>query len=460
MRPSPVLAMLTAVLLAVPAACRATPPEHLLPDSPAARARIAWWRDAKFGLFMHWGVYSILGRGEWVQWNEQIPVEEYAKLAGQFHPDHFDPNAWAAAAKSAGMRYTVLTSRHHDGFALFDDPGSDFTAMKSAAHHDFVADYVTAVRRAGLKVGLYYSPLDWRYPGFFFPDVYRSSAEQMRDQYHRQLGELASNYGPLDILWFDGGGVDWLGFNGVRFRGKWGARPVGQHYTGTFSWQDKEAVDDLRRRQPNVILNDRTDADADFHSREGDAALGDFDSSHPWELCTTLAGAWGYRPGAAVKPLDDCIRLLVGAVGRDGNLLLNVGPRPDGRIEADQLARLHQIGDWLARYGPSIYATRGGPYLPGPFGVSTYRDHTVYLHLLRPPAGPLSLPPLPIKVVDATCLTGGTATVAQTDASLTVTLAGNAPAVDTIVAINLASSAADVKPIATVIAATAPAGQR
>ena len=147
--------------------------QSMVSDDRAA-SRIAWWRDAKFGLFMHWGVYSILGRGEWVQWNEQISVTEYAKLAAQFHPDKFDPDAWAAIAKAAGMKYTVLTARHHDGFALFDDPGSDFTAMKSAAHRDFVADYVNAVRKAGLRVGLYYSPLDWRFPGFFFPDLYRA----------------------------------------------------------------------------------------------------------------------------------------------------------------------------------------------------------------------------------------------------------------------------------------------
>jgi alpha-L-fucosidase len=152
--------------------------QAMVSDDTAA-SRIAWWRDAKFGLFMHWGVYSIPGRGEWVQWNEQIPVDEYAKLAGQFHPDKFDPDAWAAIAKAAGMKYTVLTARHHDGFALFDDPDSDFTAMKSAAHRDFVAEYVNAVRKAGLRVGLYYSPLDWRFPGFFFPDLYRTSAVEM-----------------------------------------------------------------------------------------------------------------------------------------------------------------------------------------------------------------------------------------------------------------------------------------
>ena len=173
---------------------------------PGAASRIQWWRDAKFGLFIHWGVYSIPGRGEWVQWNEQIPVDQYAKLADQFHPDKFDPDAWAAAARDAGMKYVVLTSHHHDGFALFDDPQSSFTSVKSAAHQDIVAAYVAAVRKAGLRVGLYYSPLDWRYPGFFFPNLYYSSAVALREQYHRQLNELASHYGKLDILWFDGGG--------------------------------------------------------------------------------------------------------------------------------------------------------------------------------------------------------------------------------------------------------------
>jgi alpha-L-fucosidase len=416
----------------------------------AAASRIAWWRDAKFGLFMHWGVYSIPGRGEWVQWNEQISVDEYAKLAAQFHPDKFDPDAWAAIAKAAGMKYTVLTARHHDGFALFDDPGSNFTAMKSAAHRDFVSAYVNAVRRAGLRVGLYYSPLDWRFPGFFFPDLYRASAMEMREQYHRQLNELASHYGKIDILWFDGGGVDWLGFGGVGFKGGWNARPRGQHYSGSFSWQDDQAVADLRKLQPSIIINGRTDAPADFQSREGDRAMGNFDNQHPWELCTTLTnGAWGYQLNAKVKPLHDVIRLLVGAVGRDGNLLLNVGPRPDGQIEPEQAERLREVGDWLKRYGQSIYATRGGPYLPGDFGVSTYHDRTIYLHILNSTGITLLLPALPTRILGCSSITGGSATCKQASDSVEITLNGNADAVDTIIALTLASPAVEIAPIAT-----------
>jgi len=424
--------------------------ESMVADDGAA-ARIAWWRDAKFGLFIHWGLYAIPGRGEWVQWQEQIPVDEYARLAGQFNPDRFDADAWAGAAKAAGMKYAVMVARHHDGFAMFDDPGSEFTAMKSAAHRDFVGEYTAAVRKAGLRVGLYYSPLDWRFPGFYFPDLYRPNAIGMREQYHRQLNELASNYGKLDILWFDGGGADWLGFGGVAFKsGQWTARPRGQHYSGSFSWQDDQAVANLRKLQPSVIINNRTDAPADFRSREGDRALGEFDNRHPWELCTTIAdGAWGYRRNAKVKTPDEVIRLLVGAVGRDGNFLLNVGPRPDGQIEPEQVRVLGEVGGWLKLYGESIYATRGGPYLPGDFGVSTYRGNSVYLHILNATARTISLPALPVKVVACSSLTGGGAKCTQTDAGLEVTLGGGAQAVDTIVQLTLASSAAGIEPIPT-----------
>jgi alpha-L-fucosidase len=441
-----VAALAFAVTLSTAASAQWAP----MATDPAAAARIQWWRDAKFGLFMHWGVYSIPGRGEWVQWNEQIPVDQYAKLADQFHPDHFDPDAWVAVAQSAGMKYTVLTARHHDGFALFDDPDSTFTSMKSAAHTDFVAAYVAATRKAGLRVGLYYSPLDWRYPGFYFPQLYRQNAIELRDQYHRQLNELASHYGKLDILWFDGGGNEWLGFNGVEFKGNWHARPRDRPYTGEFSWQDDTAVANLRKLQPSLILNDRTDAPADFRSREGDGAMGDFESQYPWELCTTLTtGAWGYQPNAPIKSLDEVLHLLVGAVGRDGNLLLNVGPRPDGQIDPAQAARLRQVGDWLSKYGESIYSTRGGPYLPGDFGVSTYRDNTIYLHILHPTAATLELPALPARLLSCSVLTGGAATCSQTVAGVDVTLSGTPEAADTIVALSLASPASAISPIAT-----------
>jgi alpha-L-fucosidase len=424
----------------------------LINDSNAAQ-RIAWWREARFGMFLHWGVYSIPGRGEWVQWQEQIPVEEYAKLADQFHPDHFDADAWAGIAKAGGMRYMVLTARHHDGFALFDDPGSNFTAMKSAAHHDFVADYVKAVRKAGLGVGLYYSPLDWRFSGFFFPGIYQQSAIELRAQYQRQMDELGSHYGKLDILWFDGGGNEWLGFGGAEFTGSgWRARPKDKPYAGSFDWHDAKTVDHLRKLQPELILNDRTNAPADYRSREGDAALGEFDNQHPWELCTTITeGAWGYQPNAKVKPLAQLLQLLVGAAGRDGNMLLNVGPRPDGQIDPAQADRVREIGKWLSVNGESIYGTRGGPWLPGSYGVSTHNGKAVYVHVLHPPQNlSLVLPALPIRVVKATVLRGGDLTFQQTAENLTLNLPpASVDAIDTVVKLELAApwTTSDVIPV-------------
>ena len=407
---------------------------------PNAASRIEWWQQARFGMFIHWGLYSIPGRGEWVQWSEQIPVGEYARLADQFHPDHYDPAAWAELAREGGMKYVVLTSRHHDGFALFDDPESNFTATKSAAHRDLVAEYVKAVRSAGLGVGLYYSPLDWRFPGFFMPGIYRESAEQLRAQYQRQINELGSRYGKIDILWFDGGGDEWLGFGGLEWNGTWKTRPKDKPYTGAFHWQDTETVAHLRQLQPKIIVNDRTDAPADFRSREGDGALGVFENRYPWELCTTITeGAWGYQADAKVKSLSQLIHLLVGAAGRDGNFLLNVGPRPDGEIDPAQAARVREIGRWLKENGESIYGTRGGPWLPGSYGVSTHRGSTVYLHVMQSPADlTVSLPALPVPISSAARLHGERVPFRQRNGELRITLpADSLEAIDTVIKLEL-----------------------
>jgi alpha-L-fucosidase len=433
------------LLMALLAACLSLQPVK----ADNQDARMKWWREARFGLFIHFGLYAIPGRGEWVQWNEQIPVEEYAKLADQFNPTNFNADAWAETAKAAGMKYIVLTSRHHDGFCLFNDPTNNFTSMKTSAHRDFVAQYVAAVRKAGLHVGLYYSPLDWRFPGFFLPDLQRKSAEAMREQYHRQVEELLSNYGQIDVLWFDGGEQDWLNLGGDWAGGAgWKKRPANQHYKGGFNWQHDEVYSMIRRLQPQVIINGRADMPEDFHSREGDGALGNFDNEHPWELCTTLAGAWGYQPNKSPKPLKDCIQLLAKVAGRDGNLLLNVGPRPDGQIDPPQVQRLKEIGEWLGKYGESIYATRGGPFLPGDYGASTRRDKTIYVHVLKWPGDKLILPAIPTKIVHASVLTGGEATFAQSEKGLEFSVPSAARNdIDTIVALQLDSSTEAIQPV-------------
>jgi len=391
--------------------------------------RLAWWREARFGMFIHWGLYAIPGRGEWVQWNEQIPVEEYAKLADQFHPTNFNADAWAEIAKSAGMKYMVLTTRHHDGFCLFDSQASEFKARR-----DYVADFVRATRAAGLRVGFYYSPLDWRFPGFFFPDLYRQSAEAMREQYHRQMKELLSNYGTLDVIWFDGGEADWLNFGGEWRGAQWQRRLSNQHYKAGFDWQHDQVYAMLRQLQPQVVINGRADMPEDFHSREGDGALGNFDNEHPWEICTTIvSGPWGWKPDAPVKPLRELLHLLVGAAGRDGNLLLNVGPRPDGEIDPPQAQRLREIGAWLARHGDSIYGTRGGPFLPGEYGVSTHRGTFIYLHVLNWSGDTLHLPAVKPKVLRASA-----ATFTQTERGIDISVPpAQRDELDTVVALEL-----------------------
>ncbi|UGQ48595.1 alpha-L-fucosidase [Massilia endophytica] len=411
-------------------------------------ARIKWWRDARFGMFIHWGLYAIPGRGEWMMWNEQVPVSEYAKLAGQFKPASFTPDAWAELAKEAGMKYMVFTARHHDGFAMFDDGANPFSSVKTAAKRDFVAGYVKAARKAGMGVGLYYSPMDWRFPGYFFPDMYRDSAVAMREQYHRQMKKLLSNYGKIDILWFDGGETDWLNFGADWGMATWTKRTEGQHYKGGFDWEHGKVHAMMRRLQPQIVINGRADMAEDFHAREGDAALGGFDNRHPWELCTTIAGAWGYQPNMQPKPLKHYIQLLANAAGRDGNLLLNVGPRPDGQVDPAQAERLREIGRWLGKYGESIYETRGGPFLPGEYGASTHRGNTVYVHVLKWQGEKLVLPAIPAKVLSAATLAGGKADVAQSADGIELSVpSGSRDDIDTIIALQLDSPAAGIEPV-------------
>ena len=419
------------------------PIERVQGEDPAARIR--WWRGARFGMFIHWGLYAIPGRGEWVQWDEQIPVGEYARLADQFKPTDLNFDTWTEVAKAAGMKYMVMTARHHDGFALFDDGANPFTSVNTGAHRDLVADYVKAVRKAGLGVGLYYSPLDWRFPGYFMPDLQRESAEAMRAQYHRQVEKLLTNYGKIDVLWFDGGETDWLNFGADWKIAKWVARAPGEHYRGGFDWQHARMYSTLRRLQPQVLVNGRADMPEDFRSRETDAALGDFDNQHPWELCTTIAGAWGYQKDAQVKPLKHYIQLLAKVAGRDGNLLLNVGPAPDGRIDPPQVARLREIGAWLGKYGQSIYETRGGPFLPGQYGASTHHGNTVYVHVLNWQKDTLALPPIPARIVRASVLSGGKASFTQSAQGIALTVPAAArDDIDTVIALELDSPAAAI----------------
>ena len=198
-----------------------------------------WWHDSKFGLFIHFGLYSVLGQGEWAMFEKQMDTSEYGKLKESFTVSKFSGKNWVDVARQAGCKYMVVTSRHHDGFSLFDTKFGNYNSINTPAKKDLIKEYVDAAHDVGMKVGIYYSPLDWRYPGFFFPDLYYSNALEMKKQTYTQIRELLSNYGKIDVLWYDGGEDNWLGFGGLKWDGGkgWYTRGFEKTYKGKFSWE-------------------------------------------------------------------------------------------------------------------------------------------------------------------------------------------------------------------------------
>lgn len=385
-----------------------TEKELLLPDKD-----MEWFKDAKFGMFIHWGLYSILGKGEWVMFNKRIAIDKYAELSKQFEAKKFNADAWAKVAEEAGMKYMVLVSKHHDGFALWDSKASKdgFTSVNSAAHKDFVSEYVTAARKKGLRVGLYYSPLDWRFPGFFFPNMYRASAEEMKAQTYGQVRELLSNYGKIDLLWYDGGGDDWLGLGGLEFGGKinsWHPRDKDKPYTGEFSWEPLKLNSMVRALQPKIVINPRSGWLGDFDTREKED--GGTQTDRPWERCYTIAkGGWGWIPNAKVRTLDTLLTKFVSVICKGGNFLLNVGPNADGEIEPSQIERLKEMGAWLKTNGESVYGTRGGPInFDEKWGGTTKKGKSIYVHIMHWPINnQITLPYQDGKILKATLLASG-----------------------------------------------------
>lgn len=396
--------------------------ELLLPEQD-----MKWFRDAKFGMFIHWGLYSMIGKGEWAMFNQRIDVDEYAELAKQFDASKFDANKWAAVAEEAGMKYMVMVSKHHDGFSLWDSQASKdkFNSINSAAKKDFVKEYATAARNRGLKVGLYYSPLDWRFPGFFFPKMYNASAQELKAQTYGQVRELMSDYGKIDLLWYDGGEDDWLGMGGLEFGGSspsWHARPKSKPYTGKFSWEPLKLNSIVRELQPKIVINPRSGWKGDFDTREKED--GGMQTNRPWERCFTIAkGGWGWVPNAKVWPLDTLLKKLVKVVSMDGNFLLNVGPNAAGEIEPEQVQRLKEMGAWLKVNGESIYGTRGGPVdFDHNWGGTTQKDNFIYIQVIKQPEnGKLEIPLKGKKIISASYLASGTKLkFNQTESSLIV----------------------------------------
>ncbi len=288
--------------------------------------RLAWWQEARFGMFIHWGVYAIPGRGEWVMYQEHFTNEEYARFADAFNPTDYKPAEWIAMAQDAGMKYMVLTTRHHDGFCLFDSAASDFTAPRTAAGRDLVAEYADACHAAGMPMGFYYSLEDWRFPGQLphLPKKEDAVYMPMVEQAHAQVRELCTNYGKVDVLWYDGGFPSGL-------------------------WRPEELNGMVRHLQPEIIINDRAGIPEDFGTPENVIVPQD----RPWEACYTMNDSWGYaRNDRNYKSPGEILRLLGTCVAHNGNFLLNVGPDADGRFPPEAVDTLRHVGRWLRDNGP------------------------------------------------------------------------------------------------------------
>ena len=400
-----------------------------------------WFHDAKFGMFIHWGLYSLLGRGEWVMFNERMNTSEYAKLTEKFTAEGFDAKAWAMTAKEAGMKYMVLTARHHDGFSLFDSKVSPFNSVNSAVGRDLVREYVEACRNEGLKVGLYYSPMDWRFPGYFFPEMYFDSAIAMRDQCKEQLRELMTNYGKIDILWFDG---EWLAHGGIKFEGEKGwyrDEDFGMDemfFKTNYFWESEKVLAMVRELQPSIMINNRFNWKGDFHVRE--RSVGSMRTDKPWDTNDCLTRSWGWIPDMPMLSLRELVKNMVSIVVRDGNYLLNIGPTGEGIMELRQVERLSQTGEWLKKYGEAFYNTRGGPFLPGEWGGTTYRGNTVYVHIVEWNEDKIMLPSIKNTLTSFSSMTSQNVEVKQTDFAIEIYVpVEDRHALDTIVVLNFES---------------------
>lgn len=343
--------------------------------------RAAWFHEARFGMFLHWGCSSVAGRAEWVMFQDKVPLEEYRQLADRFKPTKYDPRQWAAVARDAGMKYMVLTTRHHDGYALWDSRVSDFTAPKTGPRRDLVAAYAEACRAAGLKVGFYYSLADWRWPVWWKgKDQDPAQWADLVGYVHEQVRELMTHYGRVDVLWYDGGA------------GCGNPQPVTAE-----DWQARKLNALVRRLQPGILINDRSLVPEDIATFEQHLPGGR--PAGAWETCMTMNKHWGHMAADRVyKSATELVHLLTACASGGGNFLLNVGPLPDGRLPRPAVVRLQAIGRWLRRYGEAVYGNGPAPYDAGTNGVWTQKGRHVYLHVHWWPGSTVILCDMPRRV--------------------------------------------------------------
>jgi alpha-L-fucosidase len=374
--------------------------------------------DLRFGMFIHWGPVTL--RGTEIGWSrgKEVPVKEYDHLYKEFDPVLFNADAWVKTAKEAGMKYLTITAKHHDGFCLWPSKFTNYNISNTPFKKDVVGALANACKKAGLKFCIYYSVLDWHQPDYplHLPGNAESYPRADMSKYvtymKNQLKELITNYHPY-MLWFDG---NW-------------EKP----------WTQEMAVDMynyVKKLDPKVIINNRlgkTDHEILTAESVGDYAtpeqkVGQLNMVYPWESCITICNQWAWKPNDKMKSLKQCIQTLASTAGGNGNLLLNAGPMMDGRIEARQVARLKEAGDWLKMYGESIYCSKGGPYRPDSLFASTRKNNKIYLHIFQSNGNQLVVRAIPgLKILKASFLKGAAVNFKQDEKNINLSWTGKLP---------------------------------
>ena len=365
--------------------------------------RIKWYKDARFGMFIHWGVYAVPARGEWVCSDEHLSIQNYQPYVEAFHPEKFDAAEIARLAKHAGMKYAVMTAKHHDGYCMFDSALTDYSSMHDCGR-DFIREYIDAFRKEGLKVGLYYSLLDWHHPDYphygdrHHPERdnpeyqdYRYDFSRYLEYMHGQIKELCSNYGKIDLLWTD------FSYDDMRAE----------------TWHGEELVRMIRSLQPDIILNNRMEASGEgfgsLTEERPEITSGDFVTPEQiippngirnyrgdpvmWEACVTMNNHWGYcRDDHYYKPACMIIQKLVECVSKGGNLLLNISPDEEGALPEEQISILKEIGDWMSVNRESIHSCGYSGIEKPEYGRITRNGNRIYYHVFENQFGGIPLP--------------------------------------------------------------------
>lgn len=374
--------------------------------------------DKRFGMFIHWGPVSL--RGTEIGWsrNHEVSQQEYDSLYKEFNPVLFNADAWVKTAKEAGMKYITFTSKHHDGFSMWPTAYSSYTIMHSMYKKDIVGELAKACKKYDIKFCLYYTVLDWydpNYPihnnGIKEPDP-NADMKKFIQYMKNQLRELVTNYHPY-MIWFDG-----------NWESPW-TQAMGADIYNYLKQLDRNVIINNRLGKGNhKVMSPETVGDYATPEQE----VGEINMSNPWESCITICHQWAWKPNDKMKSLKECIQTLVGTAGGNGNLLFNVGPMPDGRIEARQVQRLKEMGQWLKINGEAIYGTKGGPYKPDSVLATTRKGNTIYVHLFKKPGEKLVLPvPDGVKLVKASFMKGAPISFVQEGTTLQLNLPATLP---------------------------------